>query len=137
MGRKVFQDFANVLCKKFVESPTNRDLVNLTILGDGILELAITDQRATHRGHAVEPFPFEKQALDWLDSRLDELKIPRTELQRAVLKVDYTIKLHRRQDSLGWLCVDLTLTCEAAVRAPDREYHSTLSAKKSWGLYMV
>ena len=63
MGRKHFQDFANVLCQQFVETPTNKDLVDLAILGDGILQLRITEGKATHRGHAIEPLPF---ASAWL-----------------------------------------------------------------------
>jgi hypothetical protein len=96
MGRKVFQDFAHVLCQKFVEVPSNRDLVNLAILGDGVLRLDITARKATHNGFAIEPLPFVEESLRWIESRLDELAIPRGELSGANLTVDSRVKLHRK-----------------------------------------
>jgi hypothetical protein len=83
MGRKVFQDFAHVLCQKFVEVPSNRDLVNLALLGDGVLRLDITGRRATHNGFPIEPLPFTEQSLLWIESRLHELAIPRAETSRC------------------------------------------------------
>jgi hypothetical protein len=136
MGRKVFQDFAHVLCQKFVEVPSNRDLVNLAILGDGVLRLAITERNATHNGLAVEPLPFVEQSLSWIEARLAELDIPRADLQGASVTVDYKVRLSRKP-GLGFLCVDLALACSASVKAPDREYLSTLTAEKSWGLSSV
>ena len=38
MARKVFQHFAQVLCQRFVEVPSNRDLINLAILGGGRID---------------------------------------------------------------------------------------------------
>lgn len=75
MGRRVFQNSAHVLCQKFVEVPSNRDLVNLAMLGDGVLRLDITGRKATHNGLAIEPLPFAEQYLLWKESRLIELAI--------------------------------------------------------------
>ena len=136
MGRKVFQDFAHVLCQKFVEVPSNRDLVNLAILGDGVLRLDITGRKATHNGFAIEPLPFTEQSLRWLESRLVDLAFPRVELQGASLTVESGVKLHRKP-GLPFLCIELALTCSASIRASDREYVSTLTAGKSWGLSIV
>jgi hypothetical protein len=136
MERKVFQDFAHVLCQKFIEVPSNRDLVNLTVLGDGVLRLAILEGGATHNNFAVEPSPFSVESQAWLQSRLGELNIPKGELQGAVLTVEYTVKLHRKP-TLGRLCIDLTLACQASVSASDHEYIATLNGEKSWGLSTV
>jgi hypothetical protein len=133
MGRKVFQDFAHVLCQKFIETPSNRDLVNLALLGDGVLRLDITSDRATHNGIAVERLPFTADSLLWLESRLQQLAIPRTELQGATVTVESRVKLYR-QPGHPYLSVDLALACSASVRAPDREYVSSLTAEKTWGL---
>jgi hypothetical protein len=136
MGRKVFQDFAHVLCQKFVEVPSNRDLVDLAILGDGILRLNITERKATHSGFPIEPLPFTERALLWIESRLNDLAISRAELLSAALTVESGVKLHRRP-GLPFLCFDLVLRCSASVRASDREYVSNLTAEKSWGLSIV
>ena len=37
MARKVFQHFAQVLCQRFVEVPSNRDLINLAVLRPRLL----------------------------------------------------------------------------------------------------
>ena len=132
----MFQDFAHVLCQRFIEVPSNRDLVNLTVLGDGVLQLAIADGKATHNGHAVAPFAYSTESLTWLHSRLDALKISRDELRSAVLTVEYKVAL-RRKPGLGWLCIDLHLICQASIRAADREYVSSVTADTAWGLMTV
>ena len=37
VARKVFQHFAQVLCQRFVEVPSNRDLINLAVLRPRLL----------------------------------------------------------------------------------------------------
>lgn len=125
-----------MLCQRFIEAPSNRDLVNLAILGDGILQLAITDGKATHNNLAVKPFPYSAESLTWLRSRLADEHIPTDELRGAVLTVEYKVAL-RRKETLGWLLIDLKLTCHASVRSVDRKYEARLTADKSWGLSTV
>ena len=72
MARKVFQDFANVLCQKFVDLPTNMDLVNLLILGGGTLVLDITGRKATINRGPVEPLPYAEWARTWLAEQMEK-----------------------------------------------------------------
>lgn len=136
MGRKHFQDLANVLCQKFVECPSNLDLVDLAILGDGLLELFITDDRATHAGHAIEPLAFAPGWMTWAEGRLEALGIPRAELRSAVLQVDYKVALSR-SPSLGWLTARFEFQCTGIVSAVDRDYRAELRAERNWGLSQV
>lgn len=136
MARKHFQDFANVLCKKFVESPRNTDLVDLAIFGSGCLELRITEKRGTHDGHAINPLAFATEYLEWLEWRLDELRIPRDEMRSAMLRVNYTAEL-TRTSSLKWLGCKFAFDCTGIITAVDREYRSELHAETRWGLGQV
>jgi hypothetical protein len=133
MGRKVFQDFAHVLCQKFLDTPSNRDLVNLAILGSGTLILAVTDGSATHNRLAIQPLPYAQTWLDWVTPQLAVHHVPRTELQVVELAVTYTVELTRK-GGLGWLCARFDFACEGRVASPDREYRCSLKASKEWGL---
>ena len=136
MGHKVFQDFAHVLCQKFVDLPSNRDLVNLAILGSGKLTLLVTEGRASHNGIAIQPLPYAELWLAWVKDRMRTLRIAETELTRAQLVADCRVELER-QPGTGFLCVKLALACEGTVSAPDRVYSATYQGEKRWGLSIV
>ncbi len=72
-------------------------------------------------------------AREWIEGRLAELQIPSRELVGAILTVDYTVNLHR-QPPLQWLNAGFDFSCIGVIRAPDREYVSSMKAKKEWGL---
>jgi hypothetical protein len=133
MARKVFQDFAHVLCQKFIETPSNSDLVNLAIFGDGMLQVDFLAGQASHNRAPISPLAYMKSVRTWLERRLAELEIPPQEMAAAHLAVDYTVHLHRRPD-LGWLCAEFKFECTGLVRAPDREYVSSMGANRDWGL---
>ena len=136
MGRKHFQDLANVMCSKFVDCPSNTDLVDLAILGDGVLELFITEGRAMHDRHAITPLAFASEWLLWAESRLEALRIPRTALHAATLRVQYTVTLER-SPALSWLTARFRFGCLGLLMSVDREYRAELSAEKTWGLGQV
>jgi hypothetical protein len=133
MARKVFQDFAHVLCQKFIEVPFNTDLVNLVIFGDGTLQLDLLAGKAIHNRAPIAPLAYMKALRAWLESRLAELEVPPQEMTAALLAVDYTVHLHRRP-SLNWLCAEFKFECTGIIRAPDREYESSMRATRDWGL---
>jgi hypothetical protein len=137
VGGKVFQEFVHVLCHKFIELPSNRDLVNLAILGDGTLVLAISEGRATHNGVAIEPLPYADEWRHWVAGRLDELRIPRGDLAAAELTVDYRVELRRSEAGLRWLAAQFDFRCSGVVAASDRDYRAELAAVKEWGFSQV
>ena len=51
------------MCQRFVEVPSNRDLVNLALWGGGNLHLDITGRRATVNRYTVKPLPYADDAL--------------------------------------------------------------------------
>ena len=136
MGRKVFQDFAHVLCQKFLEVPSTRDLVNLALFGDGVLDMNFVTRYTTHNRLPVEPLPFMDIARDWLDVRLSELTLPKAELVGASLTVEYTVALSRRAHMPGMSAL-YNFTCTGVVEAIDRSYSAMLQAEKTWGLLSV
>ena len=99
MGRKVFQDFAHVLCQKFVETPSNEDLATLAILGDGTLALDIFARKQVHNRAPIDAPPYVDEIQGWLTRRLDELRIAPTELVAAALIVEYTVRLFRKRET--------------------------------------
>jgi len=93
MARKVFADFAHILCQRFVETPSNRDLVNLALWGGGTLFLDIIGKRATFEDFPVTPLPYSVATLVWLEEQLVRRSIPREELSGAGLMVRYTVTM--------------------------------------------
>jgi hypothetical protein len=136
MGRKVFQGFAYVLCQKFVNSSSNRDLVNLAILGSGKLVLFITEGQATHNGHAVEPLPFGEDWLAWVAARMAALRISREDMKSARLEAECDVEMGR-SDGLGWLYIKLKVACTGVVESSDRTYVATCHGNLTYGLGSV
>ena len=128
MGRKVFQDFAHVMCQKFIESPSNRDLVMLAILGSGRLELDILAGRATHNGGGVKPLPFSASWLEWVKGRMAASEISDTLLKSACLTVEYDVELSR--SPMGRLACQFKFACTSLVEAPDRKYTAAMKAEQ-------
>ena len=129
MARKVFQDFAHVVCQKFIEVPSNTDLVKLAVLGDGKLELDLIAGKASHNRGAISPLPYMKETREWIECRLTELQIPSVELLSATLVAEYTVTLHRLPP-LHWLSAKFEFACTGIIRASDREYVSEMKANK-------
>jgi hypothetical protein len=123
VARKVFQDFAHVLCQRFIEVPSNKDLVNLVLLGGGTLALDIVTRKATCNRYPIEPLPYAADARGWLDSQMTKQNIPIEELVGASLVVEYV--------------VSLDFACTGSISSPDRLYTSALKAEKVWALYTV
>jgi len=134
MGRKVFQDFAHVMCQKFIESPaSNLDLVKLAVLGNGRLELNILSGKATHNGVTIKPLAFSESWLAWAKERMAASKIPENLLKSAALTVEYQVKLSRKTGP-GWLCGQFKFACTSLVEAPDRSYTDAMNAEMMWDL---
>jgi len=136
VARKVFQDFAHVLCQRFIEVPSNRDLVNLVLLGGGTLVLDLMTQKATCNRYPVEPLPYSEDARGWLDSQMAKCAIPVEELVGASLTVEYAVELSRKSnDPIPIAKFDFA--CTASIASSDRLYTSALKAQKTWGLSTV
>jgi hypothetical protein len=93
VARKVFQHFAQVLCQRFVEVPSNRDLINLAILGGGRIVLDITAGKATWNRYPVEPLPYATEAKLWIENQLAARKIAHDQLVGASLIIDYGVRV--------------------------------------------
>jgi len=133
MARKVFQDFAHVLCQRFIELPSNRDLVNLVIFGSGTLKLNFVSQRAWWNRCPVSPIPYSGTARDWLQAQMAKRKIPTEQLTDATLTVKYAVEILRRND-VPYPEAAFDFECIAAVASPDRSYTAAMDARKRWGL---
>ncbi len=137
MARKVFQHFAHVLCQRFVEVPSNRDLVNLALWGGGNLHLDITGRTATVNRYPVEPLPYSADALHWLEDQVAKGGIPPEQFVSAALAVEYTVATTRRDPGMPMLYASFSFCCTGSIVSPDRTYTSILSAEKAWGLMQV
>jgi hypothetical protein len=136
VARKVFQDFAHVLCQRFIEVPSNRDLVNLVLLGGGTLILDLIKRKATCNRYPVEPLPYAEDARGWLDSQMVKHKIPVEELVGASLAVEYAVEFSRKSNN-PFATAKFDFACTASIASPDRLYTSVLKAQKTWGLSTV
>jgi hypothetical protein len=134
MARKVFQDFAHVMCQKFVDAPSNADLIALVIFGSGRLELDVAAGKHWHNRAPIDAFPYVGEMRRWLEQRMRALDIAPAELASAALTVDYSVTLSRKPP-LNWLIADFDFSCTGIIDAPERRYTSTLTSHKTWGLY--
>lgn len=139
MARKIFQDFAHVLCQRFIEVPSNRDLVNLFLLGSGILELNIMGGPSwfSYDGcsYPIEPFPYCSDARTWLDRRMAVHGIDTSQLAGASLTVDCSVDVLPRK--MVFTIARFDLCCVGTIKSPDRSYTAKLSAQRTWGLGTV
>jgi hypothetical protein len=137
VARKAFQDFAHVLCQRFIEVPSNRDLVNLVILGGGTLALDIIGRKTTCNRFPIETLPCSEDARSWLESQMKRRKFPADELIGASLIVEYVVDLSRKQSLLVMPVAKFDFACTGSITSPDRQYTSVLKAEKTWGLSTV
>src|ERR1700722_9477217 len=131
MARKVFQDFAHVLCQRFVEAPSNKDLINLALLGGGTLVLDIMAHKATCNRYPIEPLPYSADARSWVDSQMAKQNIPIEELISASLTVEYTLDISRRPDLPIFPVARFDFACTGSISSSDRVYTSVLNAQKT------
>jgi len=133
MARKVFQDFAHVLCQRFIALPSNMDLVNLVLLGGGRLEMDVMGRRATFERCPLAPFPYSEEARGWILAQMAKRAIPPEQLAGAWLVVDYSVEFTpQRRHHCARATFDLV--CTGRLAAPDRRYSRVLAARKDWGL---
>ncbi|KRR26865.1 hypothetical protein CQ14_32620 [Bradyrhizobium lablabi] len=136
VARKVFQDFAHVLCQRFIEVPSNKDLVNLVLLGGGTLALDIVMRKATCNRCHIEPLPYAADARGWLDSQMTKQNIPIEELVGATLVVEYDVSLSRKPENPVLPMAKFHFACTGSISSPDRVYTSVLT-EKLWALHTV
>jgi hypothetical protein len=137
MAKKVFQDFAHVLCQRFVEAPSNKDLVNLALLGGGTLVLDIMMHKAICNRYPIEPLPYSADARGWLDSQMAKRSIPLKELAGASLTVEYAVDLSRKPALPIMPIARFDFICTGSIAAPDRVYTAVLKRQTVWGLSIV
>jgi hypothetical protein len=137
VARKVFQDFANVLCQRFVEVPSNRDLVNLVLFGGGTLVLDLMNRRAACNRYPIEPLPYSEDARRWLFTQMAKHEIPNEELSGASLTVEYAVEFIRQPNIPIIPTAKFDFVCTAAIASSNRVYTSVLKAQKSWSLGAV
>jgi hypothetical protein len=125
------------MCQRFIEVPSNRDLVNLVILGGGTLVMDIITRKATCNRFLIEPLPYVEDARRWLFSRMVEHKISNEQLAGASLTVEYAVELSRKSDIPIFPVAKFDFACSASITSPDRLYTSTLAAEKTIGLYTI
>ncbi len=136
MGRKVFQNFAHVLCQKLVLAPRGRDILQLAIMGHGKLVMDLVSHRAGHNRYPVSRLPYMEDARLWLQGRLWHHSIPNEQLQSAEVIVDYRVVLGRSHGD-NHLTGAFAFACLGRIGAPDRVYESTLTAEREWGLSVL
>jgi hypothetical protein len=137
VARKVFQDFAHVLCQRFIEVPSNRDLVNLALLGSGELVMDIMIGKATFNRYPIQPLPYAADARLWIEQQLEARAISPSEIVSVLLAVTYTVELQRKWQDFPILSATFEFSVKGMIGAPDRQYLSSMEAKKAWGLSQV
>jgi hypothetical protein len=137
MARKVFQDFAHVMCQRFVETPSNRDLVNLALLGGGELVMDVFGGKASFNRYPISPLPYASDARLWIEDQMERRSIAPSELVSASLVCMYTVELSRKWNDFPVLGAAFDFDLRAVIAAPDRQYVAAMTAAKAWGLSQV
>lgn len=133
MGRKVFQDYVNVLCSWTQEwLGLYDDLQLLSRRHHGHLSIDLVTGASTIDGEAVPTLRFAQQCVDWLESQLSSRQMDSGLISRAELIVKFVVELTGEDDDLL-----LTANCQYSGRCvivtPDREYYSGRTCTRRCG----
>ena len=129
MGHKILQDHAYTFCQMFMGWRMADDLDVFANLPDGILTIDVLCGTCSHDELGSIETRIAPEIAAWFLHRLDEHRIPRSDIIDATL----TVSMDRRIP-LPTLKRDITYdwTCDGSFRTKDREYHARLSEPHTW-----
>ena len=133
MGRKVFQDFVNVICSWTGQSfGEYEDLQLLSRRHDGILTIDLLTSDSLIDGESVPPLRFAGMCADWLDAQLNSRRISHALISRAELSVSFVVELTGKDDN-RCLRAHCQFTSRCVIATPVREYCSEHTCAPVWG----
>ena len=133
MGRKAFQDYANVFCAWTEEWLGHyEDLQLLSRRHAGLLTIDLLTGDSTIDGEVVPTLRFSQQCADWLESQLNSRQISRDLISRAELAVNFVVELTGKDDDRS-LVANCQYAGRCVIATPDREYYSDRTCSRIWG----
>lgn len=133
MGRKVLQDFVNVICSWTGQSfGQYEDLQLLSRRHDGILTIDLLSGDSSIDGESVPPLRFARLCADWLNAQLNSQRIGHALISRAELSVRFVVELTGKDDD-RCLRAHCQFNSRCVIATPDREYRSDHTCAPVWG----
>ena len=126
MGRKILQGLAHDMCQIFLGYQVWDDLSRLERLGGGTLTIELISGHCTKDEEHIEPFAIIEKLRAWLSTQLSSHGLERSDIEEAVLAVDYTV----RENAGHWWKRDRHRTwnfhfhCRSTIRGFSRDYSS-------------
>ena len=134
MRRKVLQDFANVLCQRFIDLPSGYDLATFVHLGSGFYLLDILNGNCSRDGLPIPPLMTCTEYRDWLQVQFAKRNIALEPL-RISMGVNILVSDVRVRTSFGHVFASafFECSCRSEIRTDEKTYSGHHRGAKAWG----
>ena len=134
MRRKVFQDFANLFCQKFIDLPDGYDLATFVHLGSGFYLLDIINGNCSRNGLSIPPLMTCKEYRDWLQVQLNKRSTPLESLQIS-MGINVVVSNVRVKTSFGHIFASAFFehNCRSEIRTDEKTYSGHHRGAQAWG----
>jgi|SRR5215813_4453926 len=135
MRRKTLQDFANVLCQRFIDLPNGDDLASLAHLGSGTYDLDILNGGCTREGVPIPSLKMCDEYREWLSEQEGKRGIP-PGILRVNIRIRVSISDQRVKTSYGHVfpSAHFDFDCRSEIQTDEKTYSGHKQGSKTWGL---
>lgn len=135
MRRKIFNDFANVLCQKFVDLPNGYDLATLAKLGSGVVSINILTDQCFFEESPIEPLRTCAEHRQWLQIQLAKRQLSLAVFESISMSVEFRVTDTILDKPYGhdFRHADFWLKCTSEIRTPEAKYNGSSERQKKWG----
>lgn len=133
MRRKVFQDFANVFCQRFIDLPSGYDLAAFARHGSGIYLADILSGESSLDGKPIPRLRTCDDYKEWLFVQLDKRGIPHEAIRLAFLRIHVVVDKVRIRSSYGHQSADaqVSFDCQSEINTDEKSYAGRMGGIKN------
>jgi hypothetical protein len=135
MQRKILQDFANVLCQRFIDLPNGDDLAAFAHLGSGSYELDILNGNCKRDGLEIPPLKMCAEYREWLLEQQKKRGVP-PGILRVNMRIIASILDKTTHSSYGHVfpSAHFDFACHSEIQTDEKTYLGNKHGSKTWGL---
>jgi hypothetical protein len=135
MRRKILQDFANVLCQRFIDLPNGYDLASFAQLGSGHYDLDILSGSCTREGLPIPSLKMCDEYRQWLLEQQSKQGVP-PGILRVSMRIDVSISEKSVKTSYGHVFPSalFDFDCHSEIQTDEKAYSGHKQGSKKWGL---
>jgi hypothetical protein len=135
MRRKILQDFANVLCQRFIDLPNGHDLAAFVHLGSGSYTLDILSGNCTRDGLPIPSLRMCNEYREWLLEQQTKHGVP-PGILGVSMRITVSISDERTKTSYGHVfpSAHFEFDCHSEIQTDEKIYSGHKHGSKTWGL---